>query len=130
MAFDVPTISSLGPASLGIFTKFADDRFFVGSALAIASGTPVVDVSLFNATLRDTLIFTVSIIPDPAKDHMCGYWHEGRKTWDNHGMTTTVKDGFVSCTSTHLTNFAVLVVSHNLIVWFWFRISLSLSLVD
>ncbi len=108
-ALSVPTDSTLSV----IFTLFRDDRLFpakMENSTSIVS--PVVDVSLAKATLNGSLEFTfVTFGFDVSKAYRCVFFVIQNNTWSSVGVTSTVTAAGVLCKSTHLTNFAVLVVS-------------------
>ncbi len=98
-----------------VFILFSDARFFpVYQQSAFVVDTAVVDVTLYGAVLNGTMLFSYS----PA-NFTSSYLYEcvffaNDNTWSTTGLTTVVDPTRVDCTSSHLTNFAVLVVGHML----------------
>ena len=101
-----------------LFTFFHDDRFFPrngsSSNASTSTGTvvsPVVDITLSGATLQGPLSF--SFVPadfSPDGNYRCMFWVTDTNSWSELGMVTSVTAAGVECVTTHLTNFAVLVV--------------------
>jgi hypothetical protein len=109
-------VFELSPANLNtnttrysvVYAVFKDDRLFPSFPRANIV-TPVVDLSLRNASLKGT--FDFSFTPNnfsKANPYRCVFWNG--TGWDSKGMTSLVSDSNIVCTSDHLTNFAVLVV--------------------
>lgn len=93
-----------------LFTEYHVGRYFhhsVGDHLASC----IFDVTLRGAPLVDGLQFTIVPVNfSKTKKYRCVYFTDD-STWASHGITTTTTDSGVTAHSTHLTNFAVMVVS-------------------
>jgi hypothetical protein len=96
---------------VALFSLFRDDRLFPSSETTVLS-SPVVDITILGARLNGTLDFSVK--PDvlmPSNPFRCVFWSEDTSRWNDSGLTTIINAETVDCSSVHLTNFAVLVVS-------------------
>ena len=66
-----------------------------------------------NGTLNASINFTIPITHANATDGVtCVYWDEQQDRWSSQGVATlSVADGFVQCSTTHLSLFAAIVAA-------------------
>jgi hypothetical protein len=92
-----------------LFVLYNDARLFPSLQLV---STSVVDATLVDAQLNGTMQFAFkpsNFNQTLAKQYVCAFWTANR-TWSSVGLSTVVNEESVECETTHLTNFAVIVV--------------------
>ena len=93
-----------------LFTIYQDNRLFPSST-STDIATPVVDVTLAEASLSGELQFSyVPALFSKCAAYQCVYWDSTHSVWATSGVTTSTTGPPYMCTSSHLTNFAMLVV--------------------
>lgn len=105
-------LTASGTRVSAMFAFYNDARVFLSQTTKnVTLASPVVDVSLNGATLTGTLTF--NLVPtnfNASITYTCAFWDTITRSFSTTGMTTTIVQGVVRCTSGHLTNFAVLTV--------------------
>lgn len=124
VTFDLPPVPP-GAGAL-VFTTYSDSRLFAATNTTGSVASAVIDVVITGA---DT-----SVLDPPARFRLmvgnstspvrCVYYDVSNNAWSSAGVTTLSSSGlFTQCSTTHLTNFAVLLVSPGVLgdmaTWFF-----------
>ena len=100
-------------ASDGIVGRSASLGGSVGGVISsstVSIGIPGVGRdTVINPPLELVLVLTMSI-DTSTSEPLCVFWNEGTQFWDSDGVVTVFANGIVTCQTSHLSAFSVLVI--------------------